>query len=542
MKQWKDRQKDSNIKYEDIDFSELRYVLYARKSSTDESHQENSIKDQLKLCREYAKKNNLNVVKELTESQSARTAGKRPVFRQMLNEIKAGKYEGILAWHPDRLCRNMLEAGELIDMLDNWDIVDLKFCQHPFENNSSGKMMLGMMFVFSKQYSDSLKERVQRGVDSNVERGLANGTRKWGYKREQMTGYYRPDENFDVIKNGFTMRLQGATTKEVWQFYRQNKVERQSPKTGRKDKMRSDTTVEKILKDPFYYGVQVQAGNPMHLCEKYDFKPMITEEEYNEIQAMGYKQAKKYNRVNVKPGEIFLPLKGMIICDVCKHTMKPGRHMPKDKSGRILYFECRNKHCTRKQRGVMAGVVYDQIYDILDRMQFDEAAYKKYVAELEALTDEKLEEIQYEIRSKNAIIANNHREMEQDWNRANGAPKAVKQHILKRLEAMEVETNQLEAERDDLKEKIKDPEALKLSQQDFVNLMKSLGDKMRSADIIQKDKIARKVFVNLYLDDQKRLTYLCKEPFDSVVSMSENLTGGARGARTPDLLGVNETL
>ena len=68
---------------------------------------------------------------------------------------------------------------------------------------------------------------------------------------------------------------------------------------------------------------------------------------------------------------------------------------------------------------------------------------------------------------------------------------------------MEIEANQLEAERDDLKEKIKDPEALKLSQQDFVNLMKSLGDKMRSADIIQKDKIARKVFVNLYLDDQK---------------------------------------
>ena len=225
MKQWKDRQKDNNIKYEDIDFSELRYVLYARKSSTDESHQEHSIEDQLKLCREYAKKNHLKVVKELTESQSARTAGKRPVFRQMLNEIKAGKYEGILAWHPDRLCRNMLEAGELIDMLDNWDIVDLKFCQHPFENNSSGKMMLGMMFVFSKQYSDSLKERVQRGVDSNVERGLANGTRKWGYQREQMTGYYRPDENYDVIKKGFAMRLQGATTKEVWQFYKQNKVE-----------------------------------------------------------------------------------------------------------------------------------------------------------------------------------------------------------------------------------------------------------------------------------------------------------------------------
>ena len=161
MKQWKDRPENQGVDCGDIDFTRLRYVLYARKSTTDESHQEHSIPDQLRFCREFAEKNNLHVVAEIEEKQSAKTAGKRPLFTQMLKDIRAGKYDGILAWHPDRLCRNMLEAGEIIDMLDNWDIVDLKFCQHPFANNASGKMILGMMFVFSKQYSDSLKERVQ---------------------------------------------------------------------------------------------------------------------------------------------------------------------------------------------------------------------------------------------------------------------------------------------------------------------------------------------------------------------------------------------
>lgn len=63
-------------------------------------------------------------------------------------------------------------------------------------------MMLGMMFVFSKQYSDALSERVQRGVDTNVERGLSNGARKWGYVRDNETGCYVPDDNYDIIKKG----------------------------------------------------------------------------------------------------------------------------------------------------------------------------------------------------------------------------------------------------------------------------------------------------------------------------------------------------
>lgn len=93
------------------------------------------------------------------------------------------------------------------------------------------------------------------------------------------------------------------------------------------------------------------------------------------------------------------------------------------------------------------------------------------------------------------------------------------------IDELEVEINVLENEVRELEEKIKNPADLKLDQQDFVNLMKSLGNKMRAADIIRKDKIARKVFVNLYLDEQNRLHYLLREPFNSVISIDENQCG-----------------
>ena len=147
----------------------------------------------------FAEHNGLNVVAKLRESGSAKTSNNRPIFNKMLEDIKAGKFDGILAWHPDRLARNMLESGKIIDLLDNGIICDLKFPMVAFTSDASGKMLLGMMFVMSKQYSEHLSESVLRGVTSNLEQGKSGGQYKWGYVRND-EGYYEPDENFGYIK------------------------------------------------------------------------------------------------------------------------------------------------------------------------------------------------------------------------------------------------------------------------------------------------------------------------------------------------------
>ncbi len=78
----------------------------------------------------------------IQESGSAKASGIRPKFRRMLERISKGELDGIITWHPDRLTRNMLEAGEIIDMLDNYILKDLKFVSHSFTNDPAGKMLL----------------------------------------------------------------------------------------------------------------------------------------------------------------------------------------------------------------------------------------------------------------------------------------------------------------------------------------------------------------------------------------------------------------
>ena len=72
----------------------------------------------------------------------------------------------------------MLEGGELIDLVDqnktkenranDITILDLKYTNFHFQDNAAGKMMLGIWFVFSKQYSDKLGEDITRGNESKV--------------------------------------------------------------------------------------------------------------------------------------------------------------------------------------------------------------------------------------------------------------------------------------------------------------------------------------------------------------------------------------
>jgi DNA invertase Pin-like site-specific DNA recombinase len=199
--------------YEDpqaIDLTKLRYVLYARKSTEDESKQLRSIEDQIYDCQRLSDSLGLNIVARLTEKKSAKTPNNRPVFSQMIKDIRQGKYDAVISWHPDRLARNMREGRELIDMVDEDILKDLRFVTHYFTNDANGKMLLGMAFVLSKYYSDDLSQKVSRGMRLSFAEGKSSGTPKPGYIRDE-SGFYQPDgNNFTLISEAWQMRLTGA--------------------------------------------------------------------------------------------------------------------------------------------------------------------------------------------------------------------------------------------------------------------------------------------------------------------------------------------
>src|SRR5689334_10840934 len=117
--------------------SPLRYAIYARKSTNDKSRQALSIPAQIRELREFAVQNQLNILRVFQEKQTARKPG-RPVFNEMLQLVESGQFDAILAWHPNRLSRNSLDGGRVIQLLDEEVLKDLKFPTHWFETTTQG--------------------------------------------------------------------------------------------------------------------------------------------------------------------------------------------------------------------------------------------------------------------------------------------------------------------------------------------------------------------------------------------------------------------
>src|ERR1700683_3725916 len=113
----------------------LRYCIYARKSMEAEERQALSIDSQIKEMRGIARRDQMKVVVVKKEAHSAKDSGKRPVFNEMTQEIKAGKYNAILTWAPDRLSRNAGDLGLLVDLMDQAKLLAIRTYNQHFTNS-----------------------------------------------------------------------------------------------------------------------------------------------------------------------------------------------------------------------------------------------------------------------------------------------------------------------------------------------------------------------------------------------------------------------
>ena len=121
-----------------------KYFLYTRKSTEDDDRQVMSIEAQLFELREYARRENLEILEEFQESKSAKTPG-REIFGEMMTKIEKLDGVGILSWHPDRLARNSMDGGRIIYAVDQKKIVSLRFSTFWFEPTPQG--LLNQLFL-----------------------------------------------------------------------------------------------------------------------------------------------------------------------------------------------------------------------------------------------------------------------------------------------------------------------------------------------------------------------------------------------------------
>ncbi|MFC1790094.1 recombinase family protein [Patescibacteria group bacterium] len=503
----------------ELDITKLKYVLYARKSRTDETAQVRSIPDQIAECKILASRIGIKVVKIFKEAQSAKRPNQRPVFDELMKGIKSGVYEGILAWNPDRLARNMLEGGMIIDLIDQDIIKDLKFATHTFTKDANGLMLLGMSFVLSKQYSDDLSQKVTRGVRRRFEEGKTP-TPKHGYLNDG--GNFRPDgKNFEIMREAWDMRLEGKSLEFITKNMNEQGYGRAIKKDGRMVKM-TTKILTGVFHDPFYYGLLVQAGQTVDLRElDPEFEPMVTHEEHNQVQLLSKRRLTPYNTRRYT----FYPLKAIVRCALCERNMVVAPSTSHTKTKRYLYYRCDNPNCKRKKRSIRAKVVFEFIYQFLrDKFKLTEADYRKYYDRLDKLSGERRIVLKTKIHS----LQGRQKALEADIQARSLkiVDMNLKDKILevnkRKIEEEGAEKEDLDKEIEELKAKLTDPEKDRLTLEQFLNLIKNADTIVKSADAVKKDVITRLIFLNLDVDEEKVASYRLKEPFATLLK-SRNL-------------------
>src|SRR5712691_6035141 len=139
-----------------------RAVLYARVSTKDQEREGFSIPAQLKLIREYARNHALTILREFTDVETAKQAG-RGGFGEMLTFLKANpSCRTILVEKTDRLYRNIKDWTTVDDLGAMIHFVKEGVIVSP-DSRSSDKFMHGIKVLMAKNYVDNLREKAEQG-------------------------------------------------------------------------------------------------------------------------------------------------------------------------------------------------------------------------------------------------------------------------------------------------------------------------------------------------------------------------------------------
>ena len=504
---------------DDINEKAEKYVMYVRKSTDEHGKQDASIESQITYCKQLVAREDLNCVKIIKEKKSAKKSGQRPLFNKLLEEIKAGKYDGIIAWHPDRLARNMGDGGRIIEMVDEGDIADLRFCTQRFSKDANGKMLLGLAFVLSKQYSDKLCEDVRRTNLEKHKKGNAIGRKKHGYKISD--GKYVKGEFWNLIKKAWEMRLAGLSEAAVSDWLNEQGYFKKIAKTNIKQYM-TPQKLNTIFKDRFYFGYfTLKNRNPIYLQDKYGFPSMITEDEFYQIQRMGRGQYKKV--------KIDKPLKGKVVDSEVPGIVYKPNIISNNKGNRYLRYVVDNSHkkqvkdleVRKKLKAVRASEIVGALGNMFESMKpnLTKNKYSKYVATIKDYLKEQLDSVNRDIqrlRTARTRARNELADLEESFivNSKNYDKSETKAYKTKKKEL----ATEIKRYTEEIKVLELDEDKIIPSFEEFLNTLKKLISNYKNMPAAVKLEIAEEIVLNLYVHNGKVLRIELKEPLDNLIS------------------------
>jgi len=353
----------------------VKYVLYARKSMESEEQQILSIDSQIKEMLAMAERDHLEVVEIKKESHSAKEAGQRPVFNEIVDELKSGKFNGILTWAADRISRNAGDLGRIVDLMDSGKLHEIRTYGQKFTNNPNEKFLLMILGSQAKLENDNKVVNVKRGLRARCEMGLWPCTAPTGYlnstSKEKSCHVEVDPHRASVIKKMFEKVAYEKYSGRRLHVWLKDEIKFKT-KSG---KPLTISNIYITLRNTFYYGsFEYPKGGGQWYIGKHT--PLITKELFEKVQ----ENMMNYSMKGESKEFAFTKL---LTCSLCGSGITADEKFKKQQNGnvhRYVYYGCcrfQDKNC--KSGYMREEDLIEQLANLMNSIDLDEIGMKERI-------------------------------------------------------------------------------------------------------------------------------------------------------------------
>lgn len=291
-------------------------------------------------------------------------------------------------------------------------------------------------------------------------------------------------------------------------------------------------------------GVLVHGDSIVDLTKTYDFKPMVTVDEFFSVNKYDESVKKLFLRSRrSKEGVVRTDLmRGMIICGHCGQKMTSGITVKPKQGKSYFFYRCDTPNCyiSKKsgksvKQNVRAKVILDFVYEYLEKHNFaDKTSYELFLREIKANSENQTKILEGKLKSLQQQRRADQNNFEQ-----------IKAYLLDEQETdlkaiFKKDLNSKKKEIEDIDRQIKETKELlskslqaPISYQYYLELFGKLPETLRKTRTLQaKDEITKNIFLNFTLKDWNIASYQLKSPFKELVERSNFISGRDAQNRT----------
>lgn len=305
--------------------------IYIRVSTEDQAREGFSLGEQQEKLEQLCKYKDYKIFKIYKDAGiSAKDMEHRPAFQQMLQDMRAGKINYIVAYKLDRVTRSVRDLEVLISDLEKHNCYLV--CDRDDVNTSTanGRFFVRMLTVLSQLEIEIVSERTKFGLTGAIKCGHIPGTCPLGYKRDKSKKVIIDETTKDVILRIFNMYLEGKSFQIIANILNEEKV--LAPKHW------TDATIEKIINNKIYVGdyeryKRVAKEQGIETVVYHDVvEHIITRAMYEDVQ-----RQKEINQRTYCRDRIYIFMQ-KLVCPKCGKTMTCKGAGGKKK--KYMYYHC----------------------------------------------------------------------------------------------------------------------------------------------------------------------------------------------------------